>query len=363
MLFLLALSPLWAAAPPTSPKWADGLVEQLGDDDFNTREAAAKALDKAGGDAVPALRRGLQSPDAEIRSRSLKIAKSIEKRTAAYFEALGLSVQRPGGRGRVEVVSCSQRDTSKLRDEHLSKLVGFPWLVNLDLYKANISDAGLHRLGALTHLEYLGLDETRITDRGLIWLSDLSRLETLNLSHTSISGTGLARMHGLLSLKELNISHTKVDAQTFQLAVESLVRMEKLNRVSMQSIGIHNQSLNCLYKIRRPLRVDLSDNRQITDEGVAYLSKNEFIVGLGLVKTSITDQACKFLKQMPKLETVGLGTTKVTMSGMIELRESSSIRHIGYLDLKLSEEQLEELKRSLPDRIGFNVFSYGRLSK
>jgi hypothetical protein len=96
MVALLVACPVWVDAPPMMPGWADRLVEQLGDDGFDTREAAAKALDKAGGDAGPTLRRGMQHQDAEIRARSLKIAKAIEARTAAYFEKLGLTIDRRG---------------------------------------------------------------------------------------------------------------------------------------------------------------------------------------------------------------------------------------------------------------------------
>src|SRR5262245_51586027 len=53
--------------PRPDPK-VDALVEKLGSDKFEVREAATKELRALGGAALPQLERHLSDPDAEIRA-------------------------------------------------------------------------------------------------------------------------------------------------------------------------------------------------------------------------------------------------------------------------------------------------------
>ena len=73
----------------------DAWIEQLGDDDFQTRERATKKLTEAGADAVGALEKAAkQSGDAEVRSRAERVLSFFFKGTDqplrnAAGEALG----------------------------------------------------------------------------------------------------------------------------------------------------------------------------------------------------------------------------------------------------------------------------------
>jgi HEAT repeat protein len=58
------------------------LVRQLGDPDFEKREAAFKALQAAGTRALPALRKGLKHPDIEVRKRAGRLVAALEARLA-----------------------------------------------------------------------------------------------------------------------------------------------------------------------------------------------------------------------------------------------------------------------------------------
>jgi len=61
------------------------LIEQLGNDDFEKREAASKELDSIGESAISALRKVVaSSPDAEIRRRAETIIGAIR----AHFTQL-----------------------------------------------------------------------------------------------------------------------------------------------------------------------------------------------------------------------------------------------------------------------------------
>src|SRR3954453_19931172 len=78
----LLLPLLMAAAPPACPSGAEveRLIEQLGDDDFDTREAATARLKLAGEPALDALHKALTSDDLEVRRRARRIVVAVENR-------------------------------------------------------------------------------------------------------------------------------------------------------------------------------------------------------------------------------------------------------------------------------------------
>lgn len=56
--------------PPAPPEQSvPKLIEQLGDQDFKVREAAVRAIEKLGPEALPALRKAKDHPDPEVRRR------------------------------------------------------------------------------------------------------------------------------------------------------------------------------------------------------------------------------------------------------------------------------------------------------
>ncbi len=71
---LLVTLPLVAADPPS----IDKLVEQLGSPSFPTRERATKALRDRGPEALPALRKALESKDEEVRKRAEGLIPPLE---------------------------------------------------------------------------------------------------------------------------------------------------------------------------------------------------------------------------------------------------------------------------------------------
>src|SRR5690606_20904936 len=66
----------------------DLLVKQLGDDEFETREAASKALPEYGVAALAALRKAKDSRDPEVRRRVRELLPALERVAA---------LERPGG--------------------------------------------------------------------------------------------------------------------------------------------------------------------------------------------------------------------------------------------------------------------------
>lgn len=81
------------------------LVRQLGDDTFEKREAAARALRRAGAPALAAVRRATTSGDPEVRRRARPLAELIEReateRAAAKLAGEWVLVaEEKGGKGK-----------------------------------------------------------------------------------------------------------------------------------------------------------------------------------------------------------------------------------------------------------------------
>jgi hypothetical protein len=72
---LVGVAPLAAADPPPS---IERLIEQLGSPSFPTRERATKALRERGPEALPALRKALESKDEEVRKRAEGLIPGLE---------------------------------------------------------------------------------------------------------------------------------------------------------------------------------------------------------------------------------------------------------------------------------------------
>ena len=66
------------AAPPAADAAVEQLVAQLGDNDYRVRDEASRELKAAGARALPALRKALAHPDAEIRRRANDLVPAIE---------------------------------------------------------------------------------------------------------------------------------------------------------------------------------------------------------------------------------------------------------------------------------------------
>ena len=78
---VLLVAAVRAEDPPAAPA-ADAAigqwVEQLGDNDYRKRDEASQALQAAGARPLPALRKALTNPDAEVRRRVNDLLPAIE---------------------------------------------------------------------------------------------------------------------------------------------------------------------------------------------------------------------------------------------------------------------------------------------
>jgi len=87
------------AADESIAKKVSMLVEQLGEDEWDSREKATRELIAIGRPAVPRLSEAAQSPDAEVKWRATHVLKQIAERSPAPLISAGVV----GGDSRLPV--------------------------------------------------------------------------------------------------------------------------------------------------------------------------------------------------------------------------------------------------------------------
>jgi hypothetical protein len=92
VLLGLALAPLVPAQTPPAANSLDPLVEQLGSNEFRLRQEAERRLRAEGARALPALRKGLGHPEAEVRRRARDLIPAIEIATLMAPARVSLKV-------------------------------------------------------------------------------------------------------------------------------------------------------------------------------------------------------------------------------------------------------------------------------
>jgi hypothetical protein len=128
----------------------------------------------------------------------------------ARVRALGVSVEPLATGTPFLSVHCTNV-AKTFGDAGLAQLaVLAPQITWLSLSGTVVTDAGLAKLSAFTHLTRLHLEHTRVTEAGLAALSGLTRLEYLNLYGTGVTDAGLARLEQLAGLRDLYVWQTRV---------------------------------------------------------------------------------------------------------------------------------------------------------
>ena len=142
--------------------------------------------------------------------------------------------------------------------------------------------AGLKKLPQVGAVEVF--DATKCTDKGVATLKSLPNLRKLVVEKAALSPLSLAAIGGCKELRHLGLVNCGVsDAE--------LARLKALTLLD---------------------HLALSDNRQITDKGMAVVKGFERLRVLYLTETSITDKGLAELKPLDGLRTLSVRGSKVT---------------------------------------------------
>ena len=95
-------------------------------------------------------------------------------------------------------------------DAVLAKLVPIaPFIVEAELARTRVSDAGLKVLRAFVNLRSLDLSHTAVTSAGISALESLDKLASLNLTATAVNAANVAPLRAHKALKRLYVFQTR----------------------------------------------------------------------------------------------------------------------------------------------------------
>jgi hypothetical protein len=86
-------------------------------------------------------------------------------------------------------------------------------IVDAELARTKVTDAGLAALAACVNLRALDLTRTAVTSAGVEALAGLARLETLNLTGTAIDDAGVAKLRAFPALRRVWLFGTKATVE------------------------------------------------------------------------------------------------------------------------------------------------------
>lgn len=173
----------------------------------------------------------------------------------------------------------------KLSDSSLQPLAKTTTLYRLILHNTTITDDGLAFIAEVKSLRSINLFNTRITDEGLHLLAELPHLEGLDLGATGISDKGLQYLGNCPKLERVNLTGS--------------------NRTK------GNQSATAY-----------SANRNITDRGIAYLSKLHSLTELDISNANVSDRSLDALSELKSLRVLDVSGTMISKRGVRKLRKN-----------------------------------------
>jgi beta-lactamase regulating signal transducer with metallopeptidase domain len=219
---------------------------------------------------------------------------------------------------------------------HLSKLTS---LEEVYLAGERMGDAGLAHLRDLPRLKYLAVYGSGFTDKGLVHVKDIPSLRILSFHESlpRITDAGLAHIADMPNL-ELLCLHGIKDITDDGIA--HLTRMRSLRKLEIGSSQITDKGLAYLSQIKTLERIDLpQDQHGITDTGLAYLGQLPNLRHLAISrihfidpkmnKEYYTDKGLAELAKCRLLEELSIGSPGITDEGMRHVAKLTNLKKLN----------------------------------
>ncbi|RPI77935.1 MAG: hypothetical protein EHM42_13420 [Planctomycetaceae bacterium] len=245
--------------------------------------------------------------------------------------ALDLRIERcPAG----QIIAIDLGD-QWLTDADLKQLASFPALERIRLARTKITDLGLEHLAPLEGVKTLDLEYAEyVTDRGIAHLKHWRNLEHLNLRGTKVTSTVFEHVSSMKKLKFLDVGYSRVNDDFF----ENLGELEQLEHFAFGGNKLSGAALPLLKLLPALKELDVSGNQR-TDSGLWGVAMNDFNVDqiaqlsqlevLDLGETGVSDRGVARLAQLPHLRRLDLRGTRVTRQGLSALTSLANLTRLS----------------------------------
>ena len=231
------------------------------------------------------------------------------------------------------LTNLTELDWSYNKNISIGALANLPNLQTLDLSGNGIISIG--ELGSLPNLQTLNLSSNNISD--ISALGNLTNLQTLNWSYNKI--IYISTLRNLTNLQTLNLSGNNISDIS---ALRSLTNLQTLKTLHLSGNKISD--ISALANLTNLQTLDLSGN------GISDISALESLTNLKTLKTlhlssnKISDISA--LANLTNLQTLYLSNNNI--SDVSLLGNLLGLRWLYLGKNKLAEQQVEELRRKLP---------------
>ncbi len=213
-----------------------------------------------------------------------------------------------------------------LNDETVGHLTGLKELESLSTDGAQLSDAGLGKLAALTNLRsaaffHLSFRKEGFTGQGFAAWKSLSKLERLTVAGMSMGDEGFAAIAGITSLRELRTWHTyRTEASN-----EEIAKLPKLRTL----------------KLGQRLPRGKSKPPSLSDASLSTLARIHTLESLEIGEARFTLEGLRQLKMLSKLKRLKIDRTEIAAADVETLREE--MPNVAITFEPLTDEQRKKL--------------------
>ncbi len=216
------------------------------------------------------------------------------------------------------------------------------------------TDEGFAQIGKLSALEHLMTDFTSATDAGMSDLARVANLKTLTLSSSQepsrVTPEGMLAIGKLTKLVNLTISgkfsrgNPTGEAEVGDRIVAGWVpQLKQLKTLHLFNCRLGDSGLGELSKLPALVRLNLSGELEITDDGMAHLGTITTLKQLSLSNAAVgdrnagvTNEGLSRLKALTRMESPALyNSPQVTDAGLAPLAGFSKLQKLVITNAKI----------------------------
>lgn len=260
-------------------------------------------------------------------------------------------------------------DTTRSEKRINADYVANPNRKSVNYKQLNLSEKAFKLIAKMKRLELINLHQCKLEDKDLKYLENLP-LKTLNLNGASITDKSIKYILGFKDLETLFIgdcditdeglkelaSNTKIKSLSVELnknitndGVKYISEMSQLKDLDLSFTGINGTFVNDLIKLRKLVTLDL-EGIKIRAVDLKELNKLRRLNFLKMQACGLTDSELVVLGNNPRLKKLILNRNLFTDEGLSQLEKVSKLHLVLIKHCpNLTEAGIEQFKKARPD--------------
>lgn len=238
------------------------------------------------------------------------------------------------------------------------ELATLPYIEELSLYGAEVTDAAVEQFVGTTSLRAIILQDCPVTDAGLAHLHALSNLEQLRLYRTRVSGDALSGLAHLdkLWLLSLDFGEDGSDYRGDRPSLRHLGKLRNLKWLTISGSGLANQDLAALAPLLQLEYLEIA-GLGVDDVGAFYLGGITSLKQLDLDDAVVSDIGIRHLANLNELDYLDL-RGHYTDDGLQQLSRLSRLQMVQLSSPYLTDGGVRRLSEALPSLRDVNKYEY-----